>query len=368
VRQHGGILFRTHLERIQIKKLAHLSNLKIEFPGEPPDDRRKNITPYKHLVITGKNGSGKTALMDSIHKCLLDFEEDKEKKELSSPALELEFYGQGKKGSISEFRKWFKDRHMVYYYFPANRRLDDTHLKDLSGFLQGLMIKANERSTESVKFAQIIKDFESDLKGLFTLETDFTFVFKSDTDVYLRERDGREHPFHQLPHGFKALLGIFGTLRNTIHKQGGEPSTAKGLVLIDEPELHLHVAWQKTFMPNIVKMFPNIQFIIATHSPFILNSLSNTVVFDLEKQIHFPEMTMYSYKGLVEHYFNTDMYSKEIKDKYDQYIKLMDKGDRTIDDDKNLARIREEFFMLTRGIADELILAVKMRELEQEDD
>ena len=368
MRQHGGVLFRTHFERIHVKKLPHLRDLNIEFSGEPPDDRRMNAIPYKHLVITGKNGSGKTALLSSIHKCLVDFEEDNEKKELTSPALELEFYGQEKEGFISDFRKWFKDRHFVYCYFPANGRLDDNQIKDLSGFLQGLKIKANDGSIESVKFAQIIKDFESDLKELFALENDFTFVFKSDTDVYLWERNGREHPFTRLPHGFKALLGVFGTLRNVVHKQGSEPSTAKGLVLIDEPELHLHVAWQKTFMTKIVKMFPNIQFIIATHSPFILNSVSNAVVFDLEKQIHFTEMTMYSNKGLVEHYFNTDMYSEEIKDKYEQYMKLIDKSDRTNDDEKDLARIREEFFMLTRGIADELILAVKMRELEQEDD
>ena len=272
VRRYCGVLFRTHLERISINKLAHLSSLSIEFPGKQ----------YKHLIITGKNGSGKTALLDSVDKCLNDFEEDKEKHNLSTSVLALEFFDHEKDSFISDFREYFRKENMVYCYFPANDRLSDSRISDLSGFLQGLKIKANEQSRENVKYAQIISSFESATKELLEINTDVAFYFKGDTDVYLREESGREHPLHRLPHGYKALLGIYGALRSAIHKQGGEPETAKGLVLIDEPELHLHVALQKVFMPSLIKMFPQIQFIIATHSTFILNTAKNAVIYDLE--------------------------------------------------------------------------------------
>ncbi len=47
-----------------------------------------------------------------------------------------------------------------------------------------------------------------------------------------------------------------------------------GIIMIDEIDLHLHPAWQRTFMPTLNSIFPNIQFIITSHSPFVIQSLS----------------------------------------------------------------------------------------------
>jgi len=44
------------------------------------------------------------------------------------------------------------------------------------------------------------------------------------------------------------------------------------IVLIDEIDLHLHPKWQRTIMPALTKVFPNVQFIISTHSPYIAQS------------------------------------------------------------------------------------------------
>ena len=56
----------------------------------------------------------------------------------------------------------------------------------------------------------------------------------------------------------------------------------QGLVLIDELDVHMHVRMQKMAFPCLIKMFPGLQFIIATHSPYILNSAKNAVVYDME--------------------------------------------------------------------------------------
>ena len=47
-----------------------------------------------------------------------------------------------------------------------------------------------------------------------------------------------------------------------------------GIVIIDEIDLHLHPSWQRTLMPTLNSIFPNIQFIITSHSPFVIQSLS----------------------------------------------------------------------------------------------
>ena len=55
-----------------------------------------------------------------------------------------------------------------------------------------------------------------------------------------------------------------------------------GLLLIDEAENHLHPKWQKTFINNILEIFPNLQIILTTHSPFIVSSVKNSRIFVCE--------------------------------------------------------------------------------------
>ncbi len=52
-----------------------------------------------------------------------------------------------------------------------------------------------------------------------------------------------------------------------------------GLLLIDEAENQLHPKWQKRFIPTVLEIFPNLQIIATTHSPFIVSSVSNAKLF-----------------------------------------------------------------------------------------
>ncbi len=62
----------------------------------------------------------------------------------------------------------------------------------------------------------------------------------------------------------------------------------EGIVLIDEPEAHLHVSLQKTILPFLIRFFPGLQFIVATHSPYVRDSISNVMVYDLEEDFQNP--------------------------------------------------------------------------------
>jgi len=53
-------------------------------------------------------------------------------------------------------------------------------------------------------------------------------------------------------------------------------------VTIDEPENHLHPSMQRTLMGNLLKTFPQVQFIVATHSPFIVSALKDARVYVLK--------------------------------------------------------------------------------------
>ena len=52
------------------------------------------------------------------------------------------------------------------------------------------------------------------------------------------------------------------------------------LVLIDEPELSLHVAWQKRFLPDLLEIVATARFgvLIATHSPYIVGDYSDLMI------------------------------------------------------------------------------------------
>lgn len=61
-----------------------------------------------------------------------------------------------------------------------------------------------------------------------------------------------------------------------------DPLDTSGVVLIDEVDLHLHPEWQRDFLPKLVDAFPNIQFVVTTHSPFIIQSLDKGKLVDLD--------------------------------------------------------------------------------------
>lgn len=102
----------------------------------------------------------------------------------------------------------------------------------------------------------------------------------------------------------------------------------EGIVLIDKIETHLHIALQKQIVPMLTELFPNIQFIMTTHSPFILNSAPNSVIYDLENRMLVKNgLTNLPYEGIVEGYFGADLLSQELREKFDRYRKLIQKSD-----------------------------------------
>lgn len=54
------------------------------------------------------------------------------------------------------------------------------------------------------------------------------------------------------------------------------------IIILDEPENHLHPSLQKNIIPNLVNSFPEAQFIIATHSPLIISSIKDSKIYVLK--------------------------------------------------------------------------------------
>ncbi len=93
---------------------------------------------------------------------------------------------------------------------------------------------------------------------------------------------GEECYMEELSAGFQAVLSIIARIFEWIEGTRNEgdrlAQNATGSVLIDELDLHLHPEWQFTLREGLGSLFPNIQFIVTTHSPHLLSSAKENEV------------------------------------------------------------------------------------------
>lgn len=86
------------------------------------------------------------------------------------------------------------------------------------------------------------------------------------------------HHYSYMSDGLKSMINIVSEIAYRCIELNGflgynAVNYTPGVVLIDEVDLYLHPIWQKTVLRDLMAAFPNIQFIVTTHSPFIVQSL-----------------------------------------------------------------------------------------------
>lgn len=97
-------------------------------------------------------------------------------------------------------------------------------------------------------------------------------------EVVVHFTDGSRRPFHGLSDGQRTMLALVGDLARRAatlnpHLGGAALAETPGLVLIDELDLHLHPTWQRRVIEDLRALFPAVQFVCTTHSPFLIQSL-----------------------------------------------------------------------------------------------
>lgn len=139
------------------------------------------------------------------------------------------------------------------------------------------------------------------------------------------DKSGKEIRVDLLSDGEKCTLAMFGDLARRLalaNPSLENPLEGRGIVLIDEIELHMHPSWQRKVLGILRDTFPNIQFIITTHSPQILGEADNSYnIFVLSegedggcevKSIE--RMDGYDSNMILEKYMNTDSKNAAVKE------------------------------------------------------
>ena len=114
------------------------------------------------------------------------------------------------------------------------------------------------------------------------------------------------YPISYLSAGYQSILWMVMDLayRNALlNPHTTDPEEIHGIVLIDEIDMHLHPKWQWKVVPALQKTFPNMQFIIATHSPIIISSCkcANLALLQEDHTISYEDCAYaYSIRDIVE--------------------------------------------------------------------
>ncbi len=169
---------------------------------------------------------------------------------------------------------------------------------------------------------------------------------------------GRE-PFrlvnNELSDGYSAVIQIIAELLLRMEAVTSGKYDIPGIVLIDEIETHLHIELQKEILPFLTDFFPNIQFIVTTHSPFVLTSLPDAVVFDLESGKRWENLAPLSAGAVVEDYFDLDLYSKESVHMLKRYEELSQIENKTDEETKEYTKLKAELDTVEYDSAPELV-------------
>jgi hypothetical protein len=294
-----------HLRRIRIENVRSIRELEWEFEA--------GKEPGWHVVL-GNNSTGKTAVLQAIAYCITACEQPGRPSSRSvrrgakQAEVELQttdnslfrlafstgglFVGDAEHpifscglGSMRRFgpRSYGDESREEFPAYARHRTLfkQETVLTDALDWLQDLefrAVKAREakKPEPAERLLENIRQFvnETALLPYGARLGDIT----PDAIEFI-DGNGVQLAIEELSDGYRSILGIaFELIRRLAEHYGADAIwstdelpkiTASGVVLIDEIDVHLHPSWQREIGYWFTEWFPNLQFIVTTHSPLI---------------------------------------------------------------------------------------------------
>lgn len=322
-----------------------------------------------HLIITGRNGSGKTSILKAIQEEIGILKSSKGKVEIyrtnrsmaehayqenpNPDTLErLKVYSPYKEAKVSleiSGGLGFTEDQEICIFFSANRSLNTNIPSSITApslpistgdvpavnsmILQHLVnLKAQRafaRDDNDIESVAVIDSwfysFKQALQDAFE-SRNLDLEFDRQALNFLIVEGDKKYSLNTLSSGQSAILSIYAELLLRVEAAAQGNKNISGVILIDEPENHLHASLQKKILAFLVKAFPQFQFIVTTHSPFIITSLQNTKILNLEDGKIYEDFSSFSYEAILEEYMQVDKYSLDVKQQVDDIKKLLTDG------------------------------------------
>ena len=128
----------------------------------------------------------------------------------------------------------------------------------------------NKYNPEISSIRECLVNFSKKLPGI-DVQNVFVSVYEED-GLCLETKDGQNPPFEKLPAGYKRIFYMALDIAYRSYILNGT-TDSEGIVVIDEIDLHLHPALEQVILQCFQETFPNIQFIVSTHSPLVLTDI-----------------------------------------------------------------------------------------------
>ncbi|ELF1354049.1 AAA family ATPase [Vibrio cholerae] len=316
----------------------------------------------KNLIITGGNGCGKTRLLNQIHENIsaqveqmnhktadqirVDIRNREAWMKNSSPTnsdyhrykqqiseLELKLADIDKVkvilGKVETYCTEFNEKKALLRLFPAVREQSLAHTGSYDSLAR--LKKEDERYSlsqdSSSQFERYLVAFynygshllarvddkaqgakvdawfdnvTSQLQYLFEDET-LKLDYNAEEQAFYIKQDGKDpYRFDKLSSGYQSVLSIYADLLMKVELKEVSAQDLSGVVFIDEIDAHLHVSLQRKIFSFFDQAFPKVQFIVTTHSPFVVQSVNNSVIYDLSANEQLEDLSMYSYESILK--------------------------------------------------------------------
>jgi len=345
----------------------------------------------RNLIIIGKNGSGKTSFLTSLFGTLTQNISDGNIEKLSeyrknlaeakknvtkNPAYQgtVEHYEkiihettnplQITYNSPSDFITQHKDGSALVRHYEATRKVSITKVSSASPVIAELpqhkrkenlasnleqhlvnleIIMALAMRKNNVAKARKIEEwfvkFQEDLKFLFEDES-IHLLFDDERLAFLLKQENRPpYSFQNLSSGYLAIFDIYGDLLVRSEYFGILPIDLKGVVLIDELDAHLHISLQRKILPFFTRSFPQVQFIVTTHSPFVVSSTDNSLIYDISSGKECEDLSLFSIEHVIEAVLGIPPISQKMQDLISRLSDISNNSDSSTDELKKLLTI-----------------------------
>jgi len=211
----------------------------------------------------------------------------------------------------------------------------DTTLINIEDWL--LQLDYATKNNDKVAENQLIKLKELIKTGIFPEIEEVRFISESAKNyVEFSTKEGWRK-LHELGYGYQTTLSwIFDFSKKMFerYQNSDNPLKEPAIVLIDELDLHLHPQWQRQIINFLTNIFSQTQFIVTTHSPFIIQSIEKINLFVLDRTedgivVHRPKYK--TFKGWTIEEILDEIHGLGEKTKSDNYLTLIKQFDKALD-------------------------------------